>query len=55
MKPHRLAMCLGVTLVAACVPTYGLTVNTNPQGALLVEEGTGAQFTSPAVLTYGLV
>ena len=53
MKPHRLVMCLGVTLVAACVPTYGLTVNTNPQGALLVEEGTGAQFISPAVLTYG--
>jgi hypothetical protein len=31
-----------------------LTVNTEPQGALLVEQGTGAQYRSPAVLTYEL-
>ena len=53
MKPYRVIVCLGA-LVAACAPTYSLTVQTNPQGALLVEEGTGAQFVSPAVLTYQL-
>jgi hypothetical protein len=41
-------------LLVACAPTYSLTIQTEPQGALLVEQGTGAQFRSPAVLTYAL-
>jgi hypothetical protein len=54
MKPHRAMVYLGGALVAACAPTYSLTVQTNPQGARLVEQGSGAQFISPAVLTYEL-
>jgi hypothetical protein len=54
MKPSLVIACLGGAVVAACAPTYSLTVNTNPQGALLVEEGTSAQYLSPAVLTYEL-
>jgi hypothetical protein len=54
MKLYPVIACLGGALLAACAPTYSLTVQTNPPGALLVEEGTGAQFLSPAVLTYEL-
>jgi len=54
MKLHLLTAFLGGTLAAGCAPTYSLTIHTNPQGALLVERGTGSQYLSPAVLTYEL-
>jgi hypothetical protein len=52
LRPTITLLC-GLLLVA-CTPTYSLTVHTEPQGALLVEQGTGAQFRSPGVLTYEL-
>jgi hypothetical protein len=48
MKLPTIALLSGLLLVA-CAPTYSLTIQTEPQGALLVEQGTGAQFRSPAV------
>ena len=41
-------------LLVACAPTYSLTIQTEPQGALLVEQETGAEFRSPTVVTYEL-
>jgi len=52
MKLHSLMAALSGLLVVACVPTYSLTIQTEPQGALVVEQGTGAQVRSPAVVTY---
>jgi hypothetical protein len=54
MKPHPTSALLSGLLLAACAPIYSLAIQTEPQGALLVEQGTGAQFRSPAVLTYQL-
>lgn len=54
MKLHPMITSLGGALLVACAPTYSVSVHTKPQGALLVEQGTGAQFVSPAVLTYEL-
>ena len=52
MKLHPRIGFLSGALLVACAPTYSLTVHTEPQGALLVEQGTGAQYLSPAVVTY---
>ena len=52
MRLHPTIASLSCALLVACAPTYSLTVHTEPQGALLVEQGTGAQYLSPAVVTY---
>jgi hypothetical protein len=49
MKLRPTIALLSGLLLVACAPTYSLTIQTEPQGALLVEQGTGAQFRSPAV------
>jgi hypothetical protein len=54
MMLHLLIAWLSGALLVGCAPTYSLTVHTEPQGALLAEQGTGAQYRSPAVLTYEL-
>jgi hypothetical protein len=54
MKVGPTTVLVSGLLLVACAPTYSLTIHTEPQGALLVEDGTGAQFRSPAVLTYAL-
>jgi hypothetical protein len=54
MKLYLMTASLSGSLLVACAPTYSLTVHTEPQGALLVEQGTGAQLLAPVVLTYEL-
>lgn len=51
---HLLIASLSGLLLVACAPTYSLSIQTEPQGALLVEQGTGAQYRSPAVVAYQL-